>query len=228
MSERAPLLYQADAPILVLAEGDDERRIIHELLIRREPSLDVVGLPRYKARTADPQVQILASGDRDFSRLAGLNPLLPRFGSIRRLVVVFDAEEEPNVTFETIRQHLGGSGFPLPLLPWEEAQHDGQTCVIAVLPDGSSTGSLEAMLLDGVALAPGGPEQLRCIEDFIACMGQDGDMLTARQDKRRLYSWLSALDEPTRFAGMAAASGSLLLHTPQFQRLADLILGVDP
>lgn len=224
---RTPIIRRVEAPILVVAEGADERRIIHELLVRREPTLDVTALG-YPPRTAVPHVQIVSTGDRDFVRLGGLNPTIPSYGTVRRLILVFDAEEDPIGTLATIRANLMGSGLSLPSKAWEEAEDGGRTCVIAVLPDGSSMGSFEAMLLDGIALTHSGAEQLRCVEDFIACMGQDGDALTARQDKRRLYSWLSALDEPTRFAGVAAASGSLPLHTPQFERLVDLILGVDP
>lgn len=224
MSDRSRLVPRVVAPVLVVVEGDDERRIVYELIKRRDPSIDVAA-PSYKPRTATPAVQLAYAAGRDFRYLDGLNPIVPGFTSVRRLILVFDAEEEPHETFDSLRAHLRGSGFPLPEQPWQVATAGDQTCVIAVLPDGTSTGSLEAMLLEGVTLAPRGPEQLTCLDQFISCVGQGGDALTARRDKRRLYSWLSVLDEPTRFAGEAASSGALPLNTPQLERLADLILG---
>ncbi len=190
--------------ILLLVEGIDDARFF-DAFLRSIPKVDV---------------QVAAVGGRDGFRRILVETLLraDNLSSLHSLGVARDADTNATDAFRSVRDALAAAGLPAPAQPFENQESEGLIVSVAILPDGTSQGSLEDLCL----LSMQGQEQMVCIEQYMACLAQAG--IAARQpSKARLHAYLAAGDEPGLRIGEAADAGVWDWNSGAFNQLAEFL-----
>jgi hypothetical protein len=153
-------------------------------------------------------------------RILGL-PATSGFSAVKALGIIRDAEADPAAAFQSVRDALQRAKLPAPSAV-------GQMIVtrprvgIFILPDGTSTGSLETLLLRTVAGDPAMP----CIEDFFTCIQQRTGIRQANRDKARVHAFLASRDDPGLRSGQAFAAGYWPPEHPAFEPVRDFLRGL--
>lgn len=140
--------------------------------------------------------------------------------NLRRLGIVTDADTNATAAFQRVRDALADAGFPAPRRVWDTAQPNSLGVSVAVLPDGSAPGDLEALCLRSIAAEP----LTACVDQYIACASADGREI-AEPNKARLHAYLAAASsQPGLRLGEAAAAGVWDWQSPAFNRIRQFLL----
>ena len=182
-----PLPQPIQKPKQLLVEGKDQQNFF-------EAFLDHIH---------DRSVQVQNFGGVQELRgflLAFVN--MPEFGTVERVGVVRDAEDDANGAWQSVRSALENAKMPIP-------KHVGQRSVgkpgvsVFILPGNNQPGMLETLLNQTFANAPIN----ECIDTFFQCVEDLPDQQIQRPDKARSQAYLATWPEPHVSVGVAAMKG---------------------
>lgn len=147
---------------LILCEGKSDASFIRRLLNERKLTGFQIGFPN--------QTTARAFGKDAFGSY--LEFLKPRrgFNGLRHLVVLADADENPESSLSSVQEHLRKAQFAAPDEVGRTNREQSPSVTILMLPGPNSKGNLETLLLQAVqdhALA-------KCFEEYRRCCGIDG------------------------------------------------------
>jgi len=201
---------QIESASLLLVEGEDEKRFFCGFVDRTVPG---------------KQVQVIAAGGK-YSLQNNLEVIVKDrgFDEVRWLGIVQDADTDAQGALQRIQSALETVGLPVPSASWVPTNTDPAVVAI-VLPDGSSPGDLEELLLRAVERED--PARMKCVTGYFDCL-EVNDVQQPRQlSKAKTHAYLSSLEPPDLQLGLAAKRGVLPLKSSAFERLRQLISGQD-
>lgn len=142
-----------------------------------------------------------------------------RFREVVSLVIVRDADDDPGSAFRSVCSALQAVAIaPLPAASWawhtlanpRNTAVQMKACVL-VLPDASSNGALEELLMQTVAGDPMYGDAVGLISGAVAKLSQPTSPRQPppahRHGKARAHAFLSTFEAPDKDQGKAAASG---------------------
>jgi hypothetical protein len=154
---------------------------------------------------------------RNFGGIAELPPYLrtltatPGFDRVTSLGIVRDAEIDALTAFASVRESLAQANLTAPHAPNEVA--DGTPSVsVFILPDNANPGSLESLCLQSVSDDPALP----CIEEYFACIQNQGLPLPANMAKAKVQAFLSSRQTHVIWLGMASHRNHWPWDSPVF------------
>ena len=226
---------QLRAKSLVLTEGTDEERLVFHLLRQRHPGTSVFGesIPGIRGlqgldelKSGDLDVQIVDAHGRDqLSDVATWLPVVPGFGSVERLTILWDAEESATDALANVANAIGAMGFPKPEQAWVEAVVNAKTSVAGILPYGFESGCLESLVIEVLRSDHTGDVRFTCVISFLECLNIATDT-NAKRDKRVVNAWLMGHRDPGIRLG-AAFERDFPLDDSRFDPIVSAILGND-
>jgi hypothetical protein len=142
------------------------------------------------------------------------------FGSVLRLGVVRDANDEPGAAFQSVCGALKAAGLPVPTSPLESAG-DCPRVAVMIVPGSGETGKMEDICLAAVAQDPAIP----CVEQYFECLKEKlkKDDLPEDFSKARIHAFLASRHKPDLRLGEAAQTGYLPWDHEAFQPAKDLL-----
>ncbi|GAG22263.1 unnamed protein product, partial [marine sediment metagenome] len=146
------------------------------------------------------------------------------FDKVRWLGIVQDADTDAQSALQRIQSALTAVGLPFPSAAWVPTKTEPAVVAI-VLPDGSSVGDLEELLLRAVERDE--PSCMKCIDAYFDCLEVNGVQQPRQLSKAKAHAYLSSLEHPDRQLGVAAQAGLLPLGSSTFDGLRELISGQD-
>lgn len=207
MPRRTFSLQDMESDSLLLVEGIDDARFFMAFL-------------RDGLNTTNVQIVQVGGNQRFRTFLAETLLVSENLTNLRRLGVVTDADTNAAAAFQRIRSALDDAGFPAPRQVWDTAQSNNLGVSVAVLPDGSAPGDLEALCLRSIAAEP----LTACVDEYIACARAAGGEI-AEPNKARLHAYLAAAGrQPGLRLGEAAAAGLWDWQSPAFNRIRQFLL----
>lgn len=201
-----------EAPCVLLVEGEDEKRFFCGFVDRTVPG---------------KQVQVIAAGGK-YSFQNDLEAIVKDagFDEVRWLGIVQDADTDAQSALQRIQSALTGVELPVPSAAWVPTPTNTVPVVVAiVLPDGSSPGDLEDLLLRAVERDE--PSRMKCIDAYFDCLQMNGVQQPRQVSKAKTHAYLSSLERPDLQLGVAAQAGLLPLGSSTFDALRELIAGED-
>lgn len=193
-------------PAVVVVEGSEDERFFSSLI--QHLGLD--------------NLQVTISGGKDNLK-AHLRQLIATPGYIElpvgSLGILRDADQNPRGAFQSVCSHLRGAGLPEPRSPLQSAG-DSPRVTVMILPAGdvSRPGMLEDVCLSAVSNFPA----MICVDQYFACLGQQGLSLPAGLSKARIQTYLAS-QEPELRLGEAAEAGYWPWDDPAFERVKDFL-----
>jgi hypothetical protein len=137
--------------------------------------------------------------------------LISGFHRVTSLGVVRDCESDPEAAFQSIRSALSNAGFAVPSAPLQAAGNDPRVRVM-LLPDASTPGMLETLCWRSLS----GNPLVRCVEEFVSCVGTATGSAVPKPDKSRIHAFIAAQEDPQYLLGQAAHAGYFPLGSPAF------------
>lgn len=179
--------YDINQPIVILVEGENDRRFLSAFLKH-------LGYER---------IQIISVGSKDnFSK--GLKAVLGQINKIKCLGITRDAEENPESSFQSICSILKNNKLPIPSKPLELEGNNPSVSVLIIPPD--KPGSLETLCLESIS----SDVSLKCVDEYIKCLELEGlginKFTKAKLDKLKLQSFLASRRPEIRLGEAAEAS----------------------
>lgn len=189
-------------PHLLLVEGRQDQRFLTAMLAARGRSdVEVRQTGGTYGLTTDLATIVRTSG----------------FRQVRWLGIMHDADDDPQAAFDRIRTALRATSLSTPPHSWVVTGSDPAVAAI-ILPDGTSTGDLETLVLQSLA----GNAVAGCVDDYIRCLSAQA-RAPRRESKSRMQTFLASLDRPDLRLGEAAERGLLPLSSPDLDRLVALL-----
>ena len=208
MLNRGPFAFNdVERPSLLVVEGVNDARFFRAFL----------------DWLSKPDVQVARVGGRDNIRpfLLETLPGSPDFPRLRSLGIIRDADDSPASAFQSVQDALRASPLPAPLGPWNVERAEDISVSVAILPDDSSTGSLEDLCLRSIE----GSIEFECVEQYMTCIEGNGP-LNGQRSKARLHTYLAAQPDPGLRIGEAADAGVWDWESDAFRQVADFLRGL--
>ncbi len=182
---------------LLIVEGRDDEEFFNALVNRMGKN--------------DIQVAGIGGKTRLRARLKALvND--PAFQKVHTLAIARDADTDPKLALESVKDALKASGLPSPRGSMRVAKGPPKTSVM-ILPSFGKKGALEDLCLEAVAQDPA----MDCTEDFFYCLQKKGRSRPQRDmAKAKVRVFLAAQEAPTLPLGLAARKGYWPLDHPAF------------
>jgi len=198
------------SPRVLIVEGDDEARFFCGFVDRTVPG---------------KRVQVIAAGGKH-SLQNNLGAIVKDrgFDKVRWLGIVQDADTDAQSALQRIQSALTAVRLPFPSDAWVPTNTDPRVVAI-VLPDGSSPGDLEDLLLRVVERDE--PSRMKCIDSYFDCLEVNGVQQPRQLSKAKAHAYLSSLERPDLQLGVAAQAGLLPLGSRSLDGLRELISGQD-
>lgn len=155
--------------------------------------------------------QILPIGGK--TGLAGnLKPLAKQsnFSQVVSLVVIRDADDNPEGAFQSVCSALAGANLPVPALPEQFTNHDDRKVAIIVTPCRNRAGALEELLLETADADIIYPVTNDFINNAIDILARSHTRLVPpahKQGKAKIHAFLATFEEPDKDPGKAALAG---------------------
>ena len=191
---------------LVLVEGEDEIRILDEIV----------------KRLAITDVQVLDYGGHSKLRsFLKTLPALPRFESVHSLAIIADANSSRNNREGSIRDALVDMGFPCPSAPLQVSSDSELQVVYLVVPHDQESGMLEDVCLNSVSSDPA----MQCVDHYFDCIDQANTRGPNQvwRSKARVHAFLASREDPRLRLGEAAQRGVWPLESDAFRSLRELL-----
>jgi hypothetical protein len=188
---------------LLLVEGEDEKQFCDALL----------------SSSQKRDVQVLGYGGKD--NLKVRFPAIiraPGFDRVTWLGIAQDADDDPVIAFQRVRDVLSRNAFSAPPGAWTLGPGQPDVMVF-ICPDGARTGDIEELLWDAVVAES--PADVACIAAYFHCLR--GATLQGTPAKARVHALLASLSRPDHRMGTAAQAGLLPLSSAVFDRFRSLI-----
>ena len=207
---------------LLLVEGIDDARFFSAFLRNALNKTDV---------------QVVQVGSKDNFRPFIRNTLIRAegFRDLRRLGIVRDADTNAQSALQSLKGALNYSGLPAPTGPWEVADGDEVRVSVAILPDGSEPGDLEALCLRSLQ----NQALTQCVDTFIDCVANQGPSIADNKLAKakvaaylapgpvRLFEPPGSIGPPRRDPGLhvgeAAEAGIWDWSSPAFEQIAEFL-----
>ena len=180
-------LSQVPASNVIVCGGFGDVKFVQALLEHEKIQGCCVGCPTQDSSDAD--------GDSGIpSYLGALHGLHDSGkGSIRRLLVVTDADDKRAAQLQLVKDALAFGEFPVPPNAYEFAQSKEFRTSIYLIPSAERDGTLEHLLLDAAlksnALMRG------CLDEFAKCAVAPPKWTSNKQAKMKLASLVAAVVE---------------------------------
>ena len=174
---------------VVLVEGQDEANLFR------------VVLDHYDIR----DVQVMEAGGKDKFKgilLTSLADAKTRGINLRSIGVVRDADTSGETAFESVCGALRNAGLPVPAQPFTLVRGTPNVAVL-ILPHDETSGSVEDVCwraIQGLPIA-------KCIEQYVACLTQCGEMRSPLRGKTMVHAYLASRNDPTTTVGLGAKKG---------------------
>lgn len=174
-----------ESETLLLVEGNDHRNLFEA----------------FRDHLTIPEMQIENYGGvNQLSGVLAAYVSSRKFGAVRRLGIVRDAESSAESAFQSVRSALGKANLALPERIGEVTMGDPLVGVL-VLPD-DGPGMLETVLARCFAET----REDDCIDRFFQCVKADGRTIL-RSEKARTCAYLATTRDPHVSVGVAAKKG---------------------
>lgn len=207
--------FNITAGRLLLVEGKDEENLFRPLMKAcgdTNPPL--------------PEIQIHAAGGKnrfpaklEAVRLSIQERRDQGGAPFHALGIVRDANGDPMAAFQSVADAVRRCGLQP---PGRHAQFSNAAPAIGIfiVPDGSSPGAIETLCRCSVA----GTHVAACVEDYIACLEQDGDSRSSASiDKTFAHAYLAAGPNPVARVGEGAQAGAWDLDHAAFAALRGFV-----
>lgn len=200
---------------VLLVEGTDEVNLLGALMRRRF------------GRETAAAAQIIAVGGRSRFRgqLRAIVTAAERL-TLRAVGVLRDADSDARAAWASVRDAVEESNLRAPDAHGRFS--DGLPAVgVFIVPDGRAPGALETLCMQSVAGTPGGD----CVEQYLACLDESGDLASTNRDKSFAHAWLASRRDPVARVGEAAKQGEWNFDHPAFTPLArfvERLMSVEP
>jgi hypothetical protein len=155
---------------------------------------------------------------QDFGGIAELPVFLellcntPGFrAQVTSLGIVRDAETNAKAAFQSICGALDGAGLPVPARPLVPVGHSPRVGIL-ILPDATTPGMLETVLLRAVADDPA----MECVDQYFRCVEQQTGSRPGNMPKAQLQAFLASRPRPGLLTGYAARAGYLCLDSSAY------------
>ena len=222
MSDRVPFVFKnVERADLVLVEGIDDARFFTALLRQLDRTDVQVARIRGKEKIRRFLKDTLAKDQ-------GIRQL-------RKLGIVRDADSCASSTFQSLHGALRDAGLPAPSRTWGIAVREQLSVSLAILPDESFTGNLEALCLRSVECEPEFP----CVDQYVNCLTNAGVPIQEHhRAKVKLLTYLAGRPrkltneetddlEKRRKSGLrlgeAAEAGVWDWNSPAFAQITDFL-----
>ncbi len=132
------------------------------------------------------------------------------FQSVVSMLIIRDADNDPNSAFDSIRGNLKNIGLPFPENTWTFTQDTIPKVGIAILPSEGKNGALEELLLQIVIDDPILEKSYQFIDDAIMILNETGYRNPPpfhRLGKARIHAFLATFEYPDRDQGKSALAG---------------------
>jgi hypothetical protein len=169
-------------------------------------------------------IQVLPIGGKDRLKMnLSLLRVSPDFSMVKSLVIIRDADDDSDSSFQSVCYCLGREGLSVPKKPGEFTGSHPRVCVI-VMPGGGTPGMLEDLCLKSVSSY----SEMKCVDDFFQCLKIKGASFPKKESKARVQVFLASREETMRHLGLAAEKGYWPWDSPVFSELKSLLLNCAP
>jgi len=117
------------------------------------------------------------------------------------ILIVTDANDDPDKIFQQMADGLKDAGFPCPTEPFTLKQENDFRVAVFLVPGAKKKGTLEHLLLE--ALFAKSPVMEKCVADFLECTAFAKSWADNQQAKMKLGSLISACCEENPFCSLA-------------------------
>jgi len=190
--------------IVILVEGKTDKIFFEELI-------------KFIGRESDIQVVDMEGKDKLKSLIK-----FSDFSLVKILVVVQDAYNDPKRAFQSIRDTLKNSGFPIPSKPYEISDGSLKTAII-ILPDEDKKGDLESLIVEHLKNRP----EFSCVKGFVDCV-KNFNFDLKKLSKTKLYAYISITSEPDANFDTFIKKKIINFNDERFKKLIDFIKLLQP
>ncbi len=143
------------------------------------------------------------------------------------IAVVLDADDDATNTFYArVKTKLDAlTGCDLKEGEWSTASKDGAKVGFFIAPAPGAVGEIEDLVWSSFSEDPAHAETVRCVEQFIDCMGAGPTATNQRIAKRKLGSLLAVRHEDDPRLGPAARDRKINFDAPALRRLRTFLEG---
>ncbi len=200
----------------------DKIIIQHKNIICVEGKDEVAFLEAFLEYCGIQNVQIINFQGKDNFKKSTENLLfLPNFEIVEKIILIRDADFGENASenaFKSLQNALSKAGFPCPIKQkqWTENATNKIQTAIYIMPNEGAEGMLENLCLESIK-----PEQMKCIEMYLACMPEKPD--NKNIPKAKIQVFLAAKKEPIYSLGTAAKRKFWDFENNIFQDLKNLL-----
>jgi hypothetical protein len=227
-----PGLREIENPFVVVCEGSGDARFVFELLKIRQIENCSVGFPNEMDSGGGGKDAIGRYVESIFTWFA-IHAAVP----LRGVLIVLDADDDPNSAFDLARKALQDTGLPAPgrafSLERDEARAAASTAAAVYLVPGlmlngeQETGTLEDILLR--AAFEKNPQFQGCLDAFIGCIGKAPELKSNKKAKMRLSALVGASFPSNPWASvdklLASSKNDLVpIDSIHFKHLADFLV----
>jgi hypothetical protein len=192
-------LTQIEHSNLILVEGPDDDNFFRALARHLEiDNLQVINI----------------EGKDNLRSVLGAIINMRDFPMVTSLIVVRDADSDPQAVLQSVSSALAAHDLPVPHRPLTFAEGRPQTAFI-ILPDADSTGELEDLCLRAIADDPALP----CVDQYFECLMQSGFQLPAAMSKARIQVFLASKNRARLRVGEAAQAGFWPFESDAFEEV---------
>lgn len=172
-------------------------------------------------------IQVMPIGGKTQLR-NNLGPLVkrPAYRDVLSLVVMRDADDDPQAAFQSVADAFIAHGIPVPATPWILRQDATPKTGIVLAPRANAIGALEELLLETIQTDPLCGEAHQFIQNAVNTLRGNGDRNPSpahKQCKARTHAYLATFEEPDKDPGKAALAGVWNFNHPCLQPLLQIL-----
>jgi 5S rRNA maturation endonuclease (ribonuclease M5) len=190
---------------IILVEGKDDKIFFEELInfIKKDKEIQVI---EYEGKdNLKNRIKVLLK--------------TPDFSNVKNLIIVRDADENPQTAFQSVITILQNYNFSIPSKPYEVVEGNPNIGVI-LLPDENEPGNLESLCLKAFK---NNKQIYTCVENYIECLKNNG-VYIKKLSKTKFYAFLSATEEPEiKFSTFVKDPNLLDFRHSAFKKLLNFI-----
>jgi hypothetical protein len=147
----------------------------------------------------------------------------PNAKNLRGIIVMIDADENPEASFRHAVDALREAEFLAPPSPYISSEGNGPRTAIVLIPDSKTPGTLEHLLLD--AASEKEPVLKDCVDDFATCTEHANTWTANKQVKMKLTSIIAARCEELPSCSLAwiwnKEGNPIPINSARFNHLAE-------
>ena len=172
-------------------------------------------------------IQVMPIGGKTLLQ-ANLAPLVKQsaFRQVTCLVVVRDADDDPQGAFQSVHDTLTNCGLDARQHAWEFTWTGTPRTAIVLMPQLDQPGALEELLMQTVQNDPMAAEAGQFIQTAVYKLPPGGPRKPPpahKQGKARVHAFLATFDEPDKDQGKAAKAGVWNFNHPALQPLLAIL-----